>query len=294
MNFAQLRAFHAVATHRTFSQAAQALGVSQSAITQHVKALEDAVGARLFLRTTAGIELTPDARDLMPRVRQVMLMLDDIGARMDDGRALNAGHLAVGLCAPYVAMPLLERFTAQHPGVRLDVRLENSSSLLDLVAQHRVDVAIATLRAPHPDFACDHLLDQSVMILVHADHPWWERASVTAGELRDQRFVLREPGSMTRQLFEDALARHAIAIPPHLALGSREAMKEAVAAGIGIGIVLDRELGFDPRLRALAISDADTMAGEYLVTRRENRNLGAVAAFTTMAREVFSPSGGMP
>jgi len=291
MNFAQLRAFHAVASHRTFSQAAHALGVSQSAITQHVKSLEDAVGARLFLRTGAGIELTPDARDLLPRVRQVMLMLDDIGARMDDGRALHAGHLAIGLCAPYVAMPLLERFTSLHPGVQLDVRLENSSALLDLVAQHRVDIAIATLRTPHPDFACDRLVDQSVLVLVHAGHPWWERGNVTAGELVGQRFVLREAGSMTRQLFEDALARHAIEIAPHLVLGSREAVKEAVAAGIGIGIVMDRELGFDPRLRALAIDDADTTAGEYLVTRRETRSLGAVATFAAIAREVFGSTG---
>ncbi len=122
--------------------------MSQPAITQHVKSLEEAVGARLFVRTGAGIELTPDARDLLPRIRQVMLMLDDIGVRMDEGRTLSAGYLALGLCAPYVAMPILERFVALYPGVRLDVRLENSSTLLDMVAQHRVDVAIATLEAP--------------------------------------------------------------------------------------------------------------------------------------------------
>lgn len=72
-----------------------------------------------------------------------------------------------------------------------------------------------------------------------------------------------------------------------MVLGSREAVKEAVAAGIGVGIVMDRELDFDPRLRALPISDANTTAGEYLVTRRETRGLGAVAAFAGIAREVF-------
>ncbi|MDF2999038.1 MAG: transcriptional regulator [Xanthobacteraceae bacterium] len=287
MNFAQLRVFQAIATHRTFSAAAQALGVSQPAITQHVKALEEAVGARLFVRTGAGIELTPDARDLLPRVRQVMLMLDDIGARMDEGRTLSAGYLALGLCAPYVAMPILQRFTAQYPGVRLDVRLENSSTLLEMVAQHRVDVAIATLEAPDPALACDRLLDQEVLVLVHDAHPWWGRESVRVAELADQRFVLREAGSMTRHLFENALARDGVAIAPQLVLGSREAVKEAVAARIGLGIVLNRELGFDPRLHAVALADAEARADEYLVTRRENRQLGAVAAFAAVAREVF-------
>jgi aminoethylphosphonate catabolism LysR family transcriptional regulator len=287
MNFAQLRAFQAIATHRTFSEAAQALGVSQPAITQHVKSLEEAVGARLFVRTGAGIELTPDARDLLPRIRQVMLMLDDIGARMDEGRTLSAGYLALGLCAPYVAMPILERFTALYPGVRLDVRLENSSTLLAMVAQHRVDVAVATLEAPDPDFACDRLLDQEVLVLVHDAHPWWGREKVDVRELVGQRFVQREAGSMTRHLFEAALARHGIEIAPHLVLGSREAVKEAVAAKIGLGIVLNRELGFDPRLHAVAIADAPARADEYLVTRKENRQLGAVAAFAAVAREVF-------
>ncbi|GLK74644.1 LysR family transcriptional regulator [Ancylobacter dichloromethanicus] len=287
MNFAQLRAFQAIATHRTFSEAAQALGVSQPAITQHVKALEEAVGARLFLRTGAGIELTPDGRDLLPRVRQVMLMLDDIGARMDEGRTLNAGYLALGLCAPYVAMPILERFTALHPGIRLDVRLANSSVLLDLVAQQRVDIAIATLETPHPDFACDRLLSQEVLVLVYETHPWWGRDKVAVRELADQRFVLREAGSMTRHLFEAALSRHGIALAPHLVLGSREAVKEAVAARIGLGIVLNRELGCDPRLHAVAIEGAPARADEYLVTRRETRQLGAVAAFAAVAASGF-------
>jgi aminoethylphosphonate catabolism LysR family transcriptional regulator len=287
MNLSQLRAFHAVASHRTFSAAAQALGVSQPAITQHVKSLEDAVGTRLFQRTAGGVELTLDALDLLPKVRQAILMLDDISARMNDGRSLATGHLAIGLCAPYVAMPILERFTTDHPGVQLDVRLENSSRLLDLVAQHRVDIAIATLREPHPDFACDFLLDQRVEILVHAGHSWWERGEVEAGELRGQRLVTREAGSMTRHLFEAALAERGIELAPHLVLGSREAVKEAVAAGMGIGIVLDRERGFDPRLRALTVCDFNVLAGEYLVTRRETRSLGSVGAFVAIALAAF-------
>lgn len=286
MNLAQLRAFHAVANHSTFSAAAQALGVSQSAITQHVKSLEDAVGTRLFLRTASGVELTADALDLLPKVRQAILMLDDISTRINEGRVLATGHLAIGLCAPYVAMPILKRFTAEHPGVQLDVRLENSSRLLDLVAQHRVDIAIATLRAPHPDFACDFVVAQRVEILVGAGHPWWERQQIEARELVGQRLVTREAGSMTRHLFETALAECRLELRPHLTLGSREAVKEAVAAGIGIGIVLDQERGVDPRLRAIAVSGMDIVAGEYLVTRRETRSLGSVAAFLAIARDV--------
>lgn len=176
----------------------------------------------------------------------------------------------------------------EKPMLALPLRLDNSSRLLDLVAQHRVDIAIATLREPHPDFCCDFLTDQHVQILVHAGHSWWDRERIEAGELVGQRLVTREAGSMTRHLFEAALMEHGIALTPHLVLGSREAVKEAVAAGIGVGIVLARERGCDPRLRALTVSDFDVSAGEYLVTRRETRTLGSVGAFAAIALDAFA------
>lgn len=288
MNFAQLRAFHAIATHGGFSSAAQALGVSQPAITQHVKALEEAIGARLFLRTGTGVELTRDGRDLLPKVREAVLTLDDIGSRMENGRALRAGHLALGLCAPFLAMPIMRHFSALHPGLRLDVSFDNSSRLLGLLAEHRIDVVIVTLTGPADGFICEKLVDQRIEILVPAGHPWWTRASLEPADLAGERFVLREEGSMTRHLFERGLAAHGVAITPALVLGSREAIKEAVAAGLGLGIVLSRELGSDPRLRGVPVDDVAMTAGEYLVTLPDLRARGAVGAFFEAARQVFA------
>jgi LysR family transcriptional regulator, low CO2-responsive transcriptional regulator len=283
MNFAQLRAFNAVATHRTFSSAAQALGVTQSAITQNIKSLEESVGASLFTRSGVGIELTASAYDLLPRVREVVLALEDLGARISKTRDLRMGHLSIGLCAPYVAMPIFERFSASYPGVTLNVRLGNSSSLLELVAQHDVDIAVVTLLQPSEDFVCEKLVDQQVMIVVHPGHPWWRRDRVTVAELAHQPFILREVGSMTRQIFERVMAKRGIAITTRLVLGSREAVKEAVAAGLGIGIVLSQEIGQDPRVRGIKIEDADITAGEYLVTLPRNRERGVIREFFAVA-----------
>ncbi|HVK91882.1 MAG TPA: LysR substrate-binding domain-containing protein [Mycoplana sp.] len=287
MNFAQLRAFHAVAVTGTFSAAAQALGVSQPAITQHVKSLEDSVGARLFVRSGGAIELTPDALDLLPRVREVMLTIDDIAARLEDGRSLRSGYLSLGVCSPCIVMPVLERFSATFPGVRVDVRMENSSQLLDLVANHRVDLALATLTEPAPEFLCRHLVDQNVLVVVNEAHPWWKRDSVSVSELEGQTFVLREERSMTRQLFERGLSRASVSIVPRFVLGSREAVKEAVAAGLGAGIVLSRELGFDRRLRGIPVAEADMSAGEYAVALPKPGGKGAIREFMDIAEDVF-------
>jgi aminoethylphosphonate catabolism LysR family transcriptional regulator len=283
MNFAQLRAFNAVATHRTFMAAAQALGVTQSAITQNIKALEESVGTSLFTRTGTRVELTASANDLLPRVREVVLALEDLGSRISKTRDLRVGHLSIGLCAPYVAMPIFERFSASYPGVTLNVRLGNSSNLLDLVAEHAVDVAIVTLLVPDSDFVCEKLVDQEVMILVHPGHRWWNAEHIKAKELAGEPFIMRETGSMTRQIFERAMTRFAVPISIRLVIGSREAVKEAVAAGLGIGIVLNREIGQDPRVKGLRIKDADVAAGEYLVSLAKNRERGVIRAFCAIA-----------
>lgn len=118
--------------------------------------------------------------------------------------------------------------------------IENSGRLLDLVADHAVDLALATMRAPEPGFVCQRFVTQRVLLLVPAGHPLAERDRVRPGELKGVTLVAREVGSMTRQLFEEGLAEAGVTIEPALVFGGREAVKEAVAAGLGVGYVLDR------------------------------------------------------
>ncbi|PXA99487.1 transcriptional regulator [Nostoc sp. 3335mG] len=279
MNFAQLRAFHAVAKHGTFSAAAHALSISQPAVTQHVRAMEEALGGKLFHRRGTGVELTADGNDLLPYVHQIIKGLEDVSARLENGRQLRTGHLSIGLCGPHVAMPLIRRFRASHPGVRIETAMHNSSALLDLVAQQRVDLAVVTLTAPVNDLVCHRLADQQVLLLVPADHAWAGREHVDLAELEGQAFVLRETGSMTQRIFDQALAAQGVAIRAEIELSSREAVKEAVAAGLGLGIVLDKELGHDSRLAGIVLKGGDLTAAEYLVVHPEVSDLGAIREF---------------
>lgn len=286
MNLFQLRAFHAVATHGTFSAAALALGVSQPAVTQHVKAFEEALGARLFHRGVNGVELTANGQDLLPQARRALFILDEIGAQVDEGRALRQGRLSLGICAPFVVMPLIRHFMAAHPGIALDVRLENSARLLDLVAGHRIDIAVATLTEARPDLLCEPITSQRVLVVVPVGHPWQQQASLAPGDLAGQGFILREEGSMTRHLFERGLAAEGVSIVERLTLASREAVKEAVAAGLGPGIVLDQELGFDPRLVGIPVEVAAMTAQEAVIVQPDLAEFGAIRAFREIAHEL--------
>ncbi|MCB9946890.1 MAG: LysR family transcriptional regulator [Rhodospirillaceae bacterium] len=284
MNFVQLRAFHAVANHGSFSAAAQFLGVSQPAVTVQIKALEETLGARLFHRGGSTVELTDYGRELLPDAQKIAKILETIEARFSASRTVKSGYLSIGACAPYLLVPLLRRFCTQHPGVRLDVRLGNSRTLIEDVLTHQIDLAVATLKAPREDLACLKLVTQRVLVLVPAGHPWDGRPAVPVADLEGESFVLREEGSMTRALFEDGLAAAGVRVHLALELQSREAVKEAVAGGLGLGIVLDHELGSDPRIAGIPVEGADMSAGEYLTALPDYAGLGTVKAFIDLAR----------
>ncbi len=287
MNFVQLRAFYAVANRGSFSAAAQFLGVSQPAVTVQIKALEETLGAKLFHRGGNTIELTDYGRELLPDAQKITKILETIEARFAASRTVKSGFLSIGACAPYLLVPLLRQFCVNHPGVRLDVRLDNSRNLIDAVLAHQIDLAIATLKAPRDDLTCLKLVTQTVHVLVPHGHPWCGRTSIPVAELEGKPFVLREEGSMTRTLFIDGLAEAGVTITTALELQSREAVKEATAGGLGLGIVLDHELGQDPRIAGIPVAGADMSAGEFILGRQDYSDLGTVKAFIDLAREVY-------
>jgi DNA-binding transcriptional LysR family regulator len=284
LRLGHVRAFNAVAVHGSFSEAARVLGVTQPAVTMHVRSLEEAAGGRLFLRGQP-TELTPLGMSLLAELRTLGHLVDAVEGRLASSRGLASGSLALGLCGPFVGMPVLGAFLERHPRVRVATQLANAGTLLEAVQAQRLDAAVVTLPAPAPELYNLLLTTQRVAIVVHRDHPLAATGTVRLEQLAAARLITREPGSMTRQLFEAGLAAAGCPIPPALELGSREAVKEAAATGLGLGIVLDREIGDDRRLVMLTIEDAALTAGEYLVCPPALAQVGAVGAFVATARE---------
>lgn len=285
MNVQLLRSFDAVARHGSLSAAAQAMGLSQPAVTQHIKALEQQSGRALLTRGAGGAELTPEGEALLPRVRHALLALDSVQTQIVDRISPDGGYLTVGQCAPHIVMPVLRRFIEDHPAVGLEVLFDNSARLLDMVERSRLDVAMLTLSEPLPYLTCEPLVPQQLLLLLPADHPLAGQDRIDMAAVADQRIIMREIGSTTRRLFEETAHRHGVRLRDHLVLGSREAVKEAVATGLGVGMVLGAELGEDPRLVGRPVRDG-AAAWEYLVCRPELRHLGVVASFFDAAMAV--------
>lgn len=270
-----------------FTRGAARLGLSQPALTVQVRALEQAYGVELFRRRGQRTELTEFGREVFRQAQQLFARLDDLEQLLGAAGSLRTGRLALGADGPFAVMDLLAAFLQRYPGMRVTMRLGNATRALADLREGHTDVAVLNLIEQGNDLFSRPLLRDRLVMLVKAGHEWAERTAVDLDELSAAPLILREPGSATRALLADAFAAADLVPRVALELGSREAVREAVLAGLGIGVVFARELVPDPRLQSLAIRGGDLGATVSLVCLAERRELRAVAAFFDVAHEVI-------
>ncbi len=285
MNYAQLRAFHAVASAGSYTRASQMLNVTQPTLSGQVKGLEEAYGLRLFQKRGRGVELTDLGRRLLEVTRRFFGLEAEAEQLLAGARGLSAGQLRVGADAPTHVMPLLAAFSRRHPGVRLSISFGNSGKVLEDLFARRSEIAVLADLPADPRIFALPLRKDRLVAFVERGHAWARRRGIQIEEVAGKRLVLREPGSTTRAIFEAALEERGIAPGEILEIGSREAVREAVAAGLGIGVVFESEFGRDPRLHALALRDATLEAVEYAACLQDRRAVRVVRAFFDLARE---------
>ncbi|MEX0694908.1 MAG: LysR family transcriptional regulator [Rhodospirillales bacterium] len=288
MRYIQLRAFNAVAREQSFSKAAEALNVTQPAITLHVQALERTHGLKLFTRAGRGISLTADGEALFQLTRQMFATETEIAEYLQGSEALEHGHLSLSADGPHVALDIVSEFRTRHPGIDIRMRLGNAETTLADVMSQTVDVCVVANPPRNNQLLIVPIMRQSMVAVVANDHAWAKRASIRLADLKGQPLIFRESGSNTRHILERALGKRRIEIDPVLELGSREAVREAVALGLGIGFMQERETAGDNRVTPVRI---DEMLGTNLATlvclkRQAKRK--TVAAMIRVARDLSS------
>lgn len=279
INHAQLRAFHAVAAQGSFTRAAAALNVTQPTLSGQVKALEERFGVKLFERRGRGIEPTELGRSLHEVTRRIFDLESEAEGLLAAAHGLKRGTLKLGADAPYHVVPLLAAFNRRHPGITLSVSFGNSQTVLAALREHASDIAVL------PNIAADERIHtqafhrERVIAFVERSHAWAARRTLRLQDLAEERLILREPGSVTRAVFERALRGAEVKPSQVLEVGSREAVREAVAARLGVGAIFASELGNDPRLHPLVIRGNGLEAVEYAACLKERRDDPAVRAF---------------
>jgi aminoethylphosphonate catabolism LysR family transcriptional regulator len=278
MSPSALRAFHLVAQSGGFTKAAQAGGVSQPTLSAQVRSLEEANGIRLFDRRGRTVALTPLGQNLHAITARLFAAEDDAKALLAGARNLARGHLRVAADSATHVMPLLAELKQRRPGLTFSLAVGNSSDVLRQVLDHAVDVAVMAKHVSDPRVHALRLRTDRLVLFVPRSHPWGSRKSVALEALAGQDLVIRERGSITREVFEARLAEAGVKPGALVEVQTREAVREAVAAGFGIGIIFDSEFGQDPASAKLTVKGADLNVAEYVVCLEERRRLPLVRA----------------
>jgi len=279
MSQSGLRAFHLVAQAGSFTNAARAGGVSQPTLSAQVRALEVAHGVRLFDRRGRTVALTPLGQNLHAITARLFAAEEEAGALLAGARTLARGHLRVAADSATHVMPLLAELKRRHPGLTFSLSIGNSSEVLQRVLGHAADVAVTAKQVSDPRIHSILLRTDRLVVFVPRSHPWATRKSIALKALAGQDLVIRERGSITREVFEARLAEAGVKPAALIEVETREAVREAVAAGFGVGIIFDSEFGFDQSAAKLAVRGADLKVAEYLVCLEERRRIPLVRTF---------------
>jgi LysR family transcriptional regulator, low CO2-responsive transcriptional regulator len=287
MRHTQLRSFHAVARSGSFTAAARALRVSQPTVTTQVKSLEREFGVELFVRRGRRIELSDVGRGLRDITLRLFSHESEAADFLNESRELKSGHLRVGAVGPYHVTDMLAAFNVRHPGIYVSVAMGNSRDALRDLLEYRTDVAVLAHIDPDQRLVAIPYRRHRVVAFVHDRHRLFKRRSIRIAELDGERMIAREAGSTTRRAFEEAQRQAGIATLTVMEIGSREAIREAVAKGIGIGVVSEAEFIPDKRLKALPVSDAEIYTYAHVVYLKERQDARLVRAFLAMLRELL-------
>lgn len=286
MRHVQLRAFHHVALSGSFSGAAENLHVTQPAISDQIRKLEQDYDILLFNRAKRQVTLTPFGEELLVITRRLFDAEDQAHQLLSESRALQGGTLRIIADSAAHVLRVLAQFRTRHPGVKVTIRAGNSQQVMESL--HAFDADLGVIGEVPEGETFDHvrLNATPIVAFMARSHPLASRRKLALSDLPGQALVLRERGSKTRTKLEQAAALAGITLEPAIEAEGREAVREIVASGAGLGFVSGAEFIPDARLVSVPLEGGEVlMMQEALICLRERRNGKLVRAFVQMARE---------
>jgi len=235
----QLQVFESAARHLSLSRAAEELHLSQPGVSMQLKKLAEAVGHPLLEQTGKRINLTEQGQELVSTAREILGAVVRYEHSLVARRGLSGGSLRIVAIttASYFVPRLLGEFSKRHPGVKVFLRVTNREQVLSSLAAGLDDLYI--LGQPPEGLAVTAIpfLKNPLVVLAAPDHPLADHKAIPVARLAEEPWLLREPGSGTRLAVERLFADRGFQLSPRMELGSNEAIKQAVLAGLGISVV---------------------------------------------------------
>jgi LysR family transcriptional regulator, transcriptional activator of the cysJI operon len=238
----RLKVFRVVATHLNFSRAAEELLLTQPAVTQQIKALEDEYGVPLFDRSGGRIALTPGGAALLPFAEKLKAISDEAFAAVASAAGKHGGKLALGASqtiGQYLLPKLVAGFLRENPRISITAASGNSDAMLEALVAHRIQLALIEGPALRKDIHVEPFMEDQMVLVVPASHEWADH-EIDISLLKAAPLLMREFGSGSRRVVENALAKAGLKkkeINVRMELDSTEGLLSAVEAGLGVTFV---------------------------------------------------------
>jgi DNA-binding transcriptional LysR family regulator len=288
MDLRRLEIFVKVAELGSFSRAAEALFLTQPTVSEHVRALEDALGVQLLDRLGRGATPTRAGTLLLGYARRMLALAREAAQAIEQFQGRVSGELTVGgstIPGEYVVPELIGAFRSKYPDVRVSLLIGSSREVQTWVEEGRVEIGVVGVVPAARVLEGRPLMDDELVVVVGAEHPWAGRGTVSLDDLKVEPMILRERGSGSRQTFERALASVGLDLGDFRIVGeiaSTQAIKQAVRAGVGISLISRRAVEDECRARLLAclgVRGLTVTRAFHLITHRDRTRSPLAQAF---------------
>lgn len=272
----QLKVFESVARHLNYTRAAEELFLTQPAVSMQVKQLEESLGVALFEQLGKRVHLTDAGREVLGYARTVTQQLDELETVLNHIKGLSGGRLRISVAttANYFIPTLFGTFSRRYPDVTVSLDVTNRETLLRQLSENTVDLVIMGQPPAELDAEADAFMENPLVIVAPPGHPLTREKRISLKRLQDEVFLVREPGSGTRIAMERFFAERNMHLRTGMEVGSNEAIKQSVQAGLGLGLLsratIEQELALK-RLVVLDVADFPIMRHWYVVHRRGKR-----------------------
>ncbi|MBI3569812.1 MAG: LysR family transcriptional regulator [Gammaproteobacteria bacterium] len=280
----QLKVFEVVARRLSYRRAAEELFLTQPAVSMQVKSLEKQLGVAIFEQLGKRVHLTGAGQEVLAYARTVTQQLDELEAVLNRMKGLSGGRLRISVAttANYFIPTLLGTFSRRYPEVTVSLDVTNRETLLEQLTENTVDLVIMGQPPAELDAEAQAFMENPLVIVAPPDHPLVPQKKIALTRLQEEIFLVRESGSGTRIAMERFFNERGMRLKTGMEVGSNEAIKQSVQAGLGLGLLsratIEQELALK-RLGVLDVEDFPIMRHWYVVHRKGKRLSAAAEAF---------------
>ncbi|MCP5407202.1 MAG: LysR family transcriptional regulator [Chromatiaceae bacterium] len=276
VTFRQLSLFESVARNLSFTRAAEELHLSQPAVSMQIRQLEDSIGLPLFEKLGKQVSLTEVGREVYHYSQGINRYLSEMEEVLESLKGLSRGHLHVAVASTvnYFAPRLMAAFHKAYPGIDLELDVANRERLIQLLVANSVDMVLMGQPPDNVEVESEAFMQNPLVVVAPPNHPLSGEVRIPLERLAQEIFVMREPGSGTRLAMERFFQEHRLTIRQGMQMTRNEAIKQAVRAGLGLGIVSAHTIELELETGRLVQLDVEQFPIErqwYLVYRKRKR-----------------------